>query len=570
MLIVACKKVEYNKLSSSFWNPKFALPVAQAKFKISDILNQSDSTSKYLDPSKRPLLQFKIKQSVTGFSIADAVKIPNFNTLPVQTIYSFDRLNSTDLNLINTLAKYNVGVRFRILDILKDKDPSIQLNQSIDLNFSNGSDLPKEFKLSNIKFSKGKIKVNVSQGLPHTTILKFTFNDITKNSKKLQDSLVYKPGQTSMVIDLAGYEANFSTGKLTFSIDDLILVPIAKDIVSTDKISLGVSMEEVDFESIQGYFGQLKVPDLKPDTIEIPKFSNSGNSDFNIAGKFGVTNPTIKLSVTNGFGIPVSLNLDNFKLLTNSNPLPTSLIYNKNQPYIFPYPLNVNDQPATGTLELSKNTVDSFEKLLSSDSKGIIIGGKIAVNSGSTPSTVNFIKKSSSVSLDAEITLPLTGYANYTFSSKKLIPLSLPSEGIDMLSSLKLNLSFKNTLPIDVDFKVLFYDEFDNVIKIGNDTLNIFKGKFLQSPELVYDANTESYILPESDVNKVPFKPFSIDIDKSYIPYLKNAKKINIFCSFDTFNKGNKSKAVTLYDYYGLEIKVFGIVEGKLGIPKNL
>ncbi len=98
LVLISCKKVEFEKISSSFWNPKLALPIAYGTFTISDILNQADSIDKYIDPDKRPLLQLKLSESINGFTIADAVKIPDFNSLPEQSVYSFSKLSTNDLN----------------------------------------------------------------------------------------------------------------------------------------------------------------------------------------------------------------------------------------------------------------------------------------------------------------------------------------------------------------------------------------------------------------------------------------------------------------------------------------
>jgi len=558
LFLFACKKVEFNKISSTFWSPKLALPIAQGNFTINDILNQADSINKYLDPSKRPSLELKVKESIKGFSIADAVKLPDFNSLPEQSIYSFDKLIPTDLVLINSIAKSNVGLRFPFLKILKQYDPNIQLNQSIDLNFSSGSDLPADFKLKNIKFSKGKIKVNVKQGLPHTTVLKFTFNEITKSSKKLVDSLVYKPGTNFMEIDLTGYEADFSTNKLTFSIDDLILIPVNQDILSTDKIILGVEMTELGFESIQGYFGQLSIPEIK-DTIKIDQFKD-------LKGKFGITNPIIKIGITNGFGIPVSLSLDNFKIIT-TNPNPNTINFKSGLPFVFPYPKNISDPAQSDILEISKNTVSNIDSLISSKTKEIQLGGKLTVNSGSNPNTtINFIKNTSSIALDADVTIPLTGYASgFTFSDTSDF-----SFDFDMLKSLQLRVVYRNTLPIDVDAKITFLDDLGNPIKVGGEVLNILStsnGKLIKSPDFsLYGNVNQPWGMKKEDLNQVPYQTIRITVKESDLPYLKKAAKIIFYGSFDTF-RGDKNESVTLYDYYGLDVKLFANVEGNLGLP---
>jgi hypothetical protein len=552
LVLVSCKKVEFDKISSSFWNPKLALPIAYGSFTISDILNQADSIDKYIDPAQRPLLQLKLNESINGFSISDAVKLPNFNSLPEQSIYSFDKLNSSDLILINSIAKSNAGVRIPFLNILQQYDKNIQLSQSIDLNFSAGSDLPSDFKLNNIKFSKGKIRVNVKKGLPHTTILKFTFNEITKNSKKLVDSIVYKPGADFMEIDLSGYEADFSTKKLSFSIDDLIIVPISQDILSTDKIILSVEMFDIDFESIEGYFGKLSIPEIN-DTIKIEELKE-------LKGKFGITDPSIKLTVKNGFGIPVELGMDNFAVIRKDL---TKLPLIVNTPLSIKCPAKLGDQDVTSILELNKNTISNIDKLVSSETKEIQIGGKLLVNKDGDPNTSkNFIKNTSSISLDAEVTVPLTGYASgFTFADTSDF-----SYSFDGLTSLQMRLVYRNTLPIDIDAKVTFLDKFDNPIKVGNQVLNLLSSstdKLIKSPELKFDNKTQTWKLDEADLNSIPFQNIILTVKETDLPYLKNAAKIVFSGSFDTF-KGSAEAPVTLYDYYGLSIKLFANVEGNV------
>jgi hypothetical protein len=562
IILFSCKKVEFDKISSNFYSPKLALPIAYGDFKISDILKQADSIDKYIDPNSRPLLQLKINQDVKGFSIADAVKLPDFNTLPEQSIYSFDKLKTTDLALINNIAKSsNPNTRINFLDILKIYDQNLQLSQSIDLNFSSGSDLPSDFKLNNIKFSKGKIKVKVKQGLPHTTILKFTFNEITKSSKKLSDSLVYIPGSDFMEINLVGYEADFSLNKLTFSIDELVIIPVNKDILSTDKIILGVEMADLGFESIEGYFGQLKLDPII-DTLKIEELKD-------LKGAFGITNPSINLSVLNGFGIPVDLGFEKFSVIKKDN---TKIPLTVNTPLKIESPSSLTSPAVKSNIILNSTTVSNFDKLLSSETKEIQIGGNVTVNKGSTSSTKNFIKNTSTISLNAEINVPLTGYATgFKFSDTS--DFSLPA---DVLKSLQINLQYRNTLPIDVDADVYFLDAFDKPILVGKDTLNLFSStsdKLIKSPLLTYDQVSNSYILKESDINSVPYQSLIISLKETDLPYLKKAVKVVFKGSFDTLQHPDKIAAkentpITLYDYYGLSIKLFANAKGSVPFKK--
>lgn len=561
LFITSCKKVDINRISTSTWNPQLALPIAYGSFTISDILNQADSLVDFIDPVKRPLLQLKINESIKGFSVSDAIKLPDFNTLPEQSVYKFSDLNPNDLLQINELAKGSLNLRFPFLKIIKRYDPNLQLNQSIDLNFSKGSDLPSEFSIKKIKFSKGKLKVNVKYSIPHQTILKFTFNEIKKNNSKLVDSLVYKTNSNSMEIDLTGYEADFSLNKLTFSIDDIIIIPTAKDIVSSDKIVLGVEMVDVNFESIEGYFGQLKIPPIS-DTLKIDQLKD-------LKGTFGITNPSIKLSVTSGFGIPVELGFENFSVIKKDN---SKLNLFVNTPLSIYGPENINAPDSTSIIVLNSSTVSNFDKLLNSDTKEIQIGGNLYVNKGSNSSTKNFIKNTSKISLNAEVTVPLTGYAN-DFKFSDTTDFTLPS---DVLKSLEINLNYRNTLPLDIDADITFLDKFNKPIKKDGKDFNLITSssqKLIKSPFLKYDNDSKSYKLFESDLNNVQYENIIISLKESDLPYLKNAVKVVFSGSFDTFKHpdnvaANLNTPITLYDYYGLSIKLFAKAKGKL--PSNL
>ena len=337
VILLSCKKVEFDKVSSNFYSPKLALPIAYGDFKISDILNQADSIDKYIDSKSRPLLQLKINKSINGFSLTD--KLPQFNTIPSQdiSVYSFKNLKPVDINTINTVASGSVDSRLRILNILKTFDNNLNTNQSVDLTFSNSKDLPDKFSIKNIKFSKGKIKVNITKGLPHQTILKFTFNEITKNSIKLTDSLVYKPGNSSMEIDLASCVADFSANKLNFSIDDIILVPVAGQKISNEnQIDLRVEFSEIDFDYIEGYFGEIKTDPIK-EVVKIDELNN-------LKGTFGITNPSINIIIKNGFGIPVELDLENFNVISKVNSTPLPISFKSDKPFYFSYPIYTLDK----------------------------------------------------------------------------------------------------------------------------------------------------------------------------------------------------------------------------------
>jgi hypothetical protein len=548
LLLVSCKKIEFDKISSTPWNPKLAVPIAYGTFTINDILKQADSIDKYIDPNARPVLQFSTTESISGFSISNAVKLPDFNTLPEQSVYSFSKLTQQDLTQINTTASSNIGTEIDFGAILKVVDPTATFDQTVPLNFSNGSDLPNDFRMDRIDFKTGKIQVNVTKGLPHRTLLKFTFNEIKKNGNKLVDSIVYLPNSnTPMIIDLAGYYADFSTNQLSYTIDAIKITPTNNDITSNDQIILGVSMTDLDFKSIEGYFGNLAIPPIA-DTLTIDQLKD-------LKGTFGITNPSIKLKVVNGFGIPVQMGFDKFKVIYTDN---SSFPINVNAPFEIGYPRQMGASDVTSTLELSKSTVGNIDKLLSSQTQVIQLGGSLLVNKdGENKAEPNFITDKSTIDLQAEVKVPLTGYiSGFTFTDTSTFTLTE-----DVIKSLQLKLNYKNTLPLNIDASITFLDASDKQILKGNGTkLDLLSGKtgvLIKSPELKFDAVSNSWMLSVSDLDKVTEQSASISVEESDLPYLKKAAKIVFSGSFETFG-GTESKPVTLYDYYGLSFKLMG------------
>ena len=549
-IVFSCKKLELNTISTSFWNPKLAVPIAYGSFTINDILKQADSIDKYLDVSKRPMLQLSTSQSIKGFSLLNAVNIPSFESLPTQTIYSFDKMTSTNIDLINSIAKLNANKRINFGSILLGIDPKTKLDLSVPLDFSSG-DMPTDFRVDKLKFAKGKITLNVVEGLPHKTVLKFLFNDIQKDGKTLVDSLVYDPSDKKpLELNLANCIADFSKDSLYFKISEIVIIPNASGVIDpADKLILGVSLTDIEFDFIEGYFGKLAVPALK-DSLVIDQLKD-------LKGKFGITNPSLTFSVNNSFGVPVELKFTTFQLKRKTTPKTLDINIS---PFVIKSPESKDKAAVTSTLSLDAS-VENFDKLLSSETEQLNFEANVLVNKpGDIAGKPNFITSSSSISIDANITVPLTGYVSgFTFEDTSDI--SLP---IDMLKSLQLKVIYKNTLPVDIDAKITFLDVNNNPIKDATGAvMNILSSstdKLIKSPSLMYDDKTKSYILEEKNIASVPEQSFSILLKESQIPYLKNAKKVIFSGNFETF-EASSSKAVTLYDYYGLSVKLAGNAE---------
>ena len=556
--LLSCKKVELNTISKSSWSPKIALPLAYGSFAISDILEQADSVDKYLQT--KPSLQLVVKESVKGFSLEEALKIPNLDAIPSTTLLDLNQSNS----LISAININSQTGSIPFLDILPIINPNgSPLIQEVPLTNPTKPGFIDTTTIDEINFSEGQIKIDIVTKIQHKIEVVYEISEMTNSGKILSGSIICDKSRPSdskaSVIELNNVKANLKSKKLTFTIKKILLTFNNYTVTQNDKIDIAVSMNNIKFESIYGYFGKLGVPPINQ-TLPLNQLSSLKGK-----GEFGLTNPSLKLFIKNGFGVPVNINFNKFQIiqseiLTNSKK---TIDVTMSKTFDIEQPANANAAPALDSIVFNKTTATNFDQLLSSKNESIVFGADIKINkNGEDPVKRNFISSNSAIALDAEVRVPLTGYAKFNFIDSSDI--SLP---FDLLNSLNLIVSYQNSLPFDINVSIYFKDKQGNLIRDAKnnviDLLSSSSNKIFESPLMTKKDNNGGYYLDENDVKNIKPKRTPIGISSDQIPYLLNAAKVFFNCSFNTF--GNSSdQPVSLYDYYGLSIKLLGDAKGKI------
>lgn len=562
--LLSCKKVELNTISKSSWSPKIALPLAYGSFAISDILEQADSVDKYLQT--KPSLQLVVKESVKGFSLEEALKIPNLDAIPSTTLIDLNQSNS----LISAINENSQTGFISFLDILPIINPNgSPLIQEVPLTNPTKPGFIDTTTIDEINFSEGQIKIDIVTKIQHKIEVVYEISEMTNSGKILSGSIICDKSRPSdskaSVIELNNVKANLKSKKLTFTIKKILLTFNNYTVTQNDKIDIAVSMNNIKFESIYGYFGKLGVPPINQ-TLKLDQLTSLKEK-----GEFGLTNPSLKLFIKNSFGIPVNINFNKFQIKQSGQPIDITM----SKTFDIKQPVNASAEPALDSIVFNKTTATNFDQLLSSKNESIVFGADIKINkNGPDPINRNFISSKSSIALDAEVRVPLTGYAK-KFKFEDTSDVSLP---FDILNSLSLIMLYKNSLPVEVSGSIRFLDKQGNLIKDNQnnviDLLSNSSNIIFKCPKLTKIDNNGAYYLDENDIKNMVEEKLEIKITSNQVPYLLNATKVIFKGEFSTFQLPNSSSSlnkdtpITLYDYYGLSIKLLGDAKGKL--PSNL
>ncbi|MBP6458520.1 MAG: hypothetical protein KA264_00370 [Crocinitomicaceae bacterium] len=563
LLLFSCKKVEFNKISNSAYSPKLSLPLAYGSFTISDILKQADSVDKYLQ--SKPSLQLVVKESIKGFSFDQALTIPPLNAIPSTTVIDFSKPGSA-LTEINNYAPLVQGNRADAIPVINSTNNITPLDKPITetillTNPSNPGFIDTT-TIDEINISDGEIKIDILTDIKHKIEIVYEITEMTQGGKPLSGTIVCDKSNSSIsvpsLISLKDVKANLKSKKFTFIIKNIFITFNSYKLTQTDKINVSVSMNNIKFESIYGYFGKFNGPPII-DTLKIDQLS-----DLKEKGEFGLTNPSLKLYIKNGFGIPMNIDINKFQIKQDGNPI--NIVMSKT--FDIEQPENVNSKPVLDSIVLNSNTATNFDKLLSSKNEEIIFGAALKINKyGEDLIKRNFISSKSTISLDAEVRVPLTGYAkNFTFEDTSDV--SLP---FDLLKSLNLIVLYKNSLPVDISGSIRFLDKQGKLIRDNQnniiDLLASSSNKIFESPIMTKIDNNGGYYLDENEVKNMEQKRVVIGITSAQVPFLLNASKVIFKGSFNTFGN-SANKPVSLYDYYGLSIKLAGDAQGNLPLKK--
>jgi hypothetical protein len=301
---------------------------------------------------------------------------------------------------------------------------------------------------------------------------------------------------------------------------------------SNDSVHINVSMLNPNFDFVKGDFGQLS-EQFNPQNLDmgLDQILN------HITGLFHITNPSIKFTYSNSFGIPIGVTLN---ASGQRNSQIVNLALNPN-PFTIAYPKTTRDTTSSITID---STNSALPNLLSLPPSKVTFSGSGKMNPGPPAGgNTNYVFGNSRFLGSVEVDVPLQLWMkNLQFSDTLDNFLKLKStDNTSFIDSLQINIAANNGFPLGASLKVILYDSGNK----NNPNLKTIDATDLIKPAPV-DANGKSSGKTASSI--------TIDFPRDFFTAVNSANKIIFMFTLNT--TGNGANNVKIYSDYSISFTV--------------
>ena len=521
LFIASCKKLEFDKIAQTAWNPNLAVPLAYANFGVYDILALQDSNDLIVIDNASGAIALVYKGEIVSFDAQSIVRVDDQNHQA--------NLSLADLNMVAIPAL----------------NGTIATNNTEEVSFNTNTGV----ELHSVKFKQGAMSLNVSTELKHDITVVFTFPGFKINGVPITRTVNLNytgsiPQASSVNVNLANMVADFTVGNTTFNEFEVdiqtTVTGTGENVTGTENISVGFNFSNLAFENAIGDFGQQNLG-ISEDTILLRLFETATQ------GHFELINPKIKFIVDNSFGFPVDIHFANMKSINVSTGQEYPLTG-------FPSVFSVNSpaamgQTATSTLELNTSNTANLSTVISPVPKYFYFEADALSNPGGNASPLNFIEDDSKFRVRTEIELPLEGLA-YGFELRDTVDFNF-NENISAVQSIMFRINVDNGFPVDFKTQLVFLDANYNPL------FNLFT-----TPE---DVVKSALVDNTGKVNQHTKKITDAALNEAQISLLPNARYVLVNGVAQTLN-ATTGQIVKFYDSYRLGLKIGMQVQGNVGL----
>lgn len=389
---------------------EFALPVANARFSIEDLLdNLREGTNIFVDPDGTLRLNYK-----------------------------GDLTKKTADDLFKELK--------RVLDLIRDI-PVLDTSMALPFTVPGGVDLDL------IRLSSGKFIYAIQSPVLDVVQVDITFPNATKNGVPFQKRVLVLPfAQATDTLDLTGYDLRPINNKLLIqykainSKGESVVFPIGFFLVSFANIT---------FSYLEGYFDQF-VHQGSPDTIEIEFFENW------IRGDVYFEDPTIAIYTRNSFGIPSRSIIHYFDVRTVKHD-----VLKLQSPYInngvdFGYPKLPNEvgQVKSDTFVFNRRN-SNIDVILGAGPEAVYYYVDALANPERDTTITGFVTDKSAYEVQVEVDLPLYGKVS-GFAVRDTFDWNFSS--YDEVKNAEFKVVTENGLGLEVGIQGYFLDDKNTVL----------------------------------------------------------------------------------------------------------
>lgn len=508
---------ELSSIKGVTTNPTMAAPLINASVTLSDLL---DDLSGDLDVTTGPDGKIILK-----FSGADSVDQRQYVNLPGVN-FSLDAIMPpSEIPNFEATGKYKQS-------IANDVNINVSGNQRIERAL----------------IKQGTLSFNVSSGFKHNTVVKISYPGITRNGMPYIDSFVFiyngsTPPAINRNINLAGYEIDFTKNGSTYNVFayelgvDITRNP-ANGIDLTDKISFSQGLTINQYRRLEGYFGKFDIAQLRQ-TSELGLFDNK------LDGNVFVENPSIKLKITNSFGLPITAKITEIYVLSGTGVKTPILIDLFRDTFNIEYTSNIDQNKITEYVIDKTNS--NIDDVLNTAPQTIIYDVLFTANSADVP-IANVLYDNTTIKQETILDLPVdVKILNYAIESEGDFGLGgtlsdLDSNGVT-INWAEVVSELINEIPLNASVQVYVDDSTTNTL-----VDSIFKPAYLMAAATV---NAQGEVIQPTKVNTTN------TINKSQYENLKRGNRYRLQVKLTTpeSSPGNLPY-VGVYDFQKIKVKI--------------
>ena len=482
VIFVGCI-TEINDLTFSPIRPGISLPIGTISMNTSNLTQLGDSIG--VRTGDNNVIEFYYEEAVLSENINDRFTVRN--------------------------QSFNEEIPFNAFVFTLGEEDKVKISEFNSFTIEN-SDLPDPApQLVEGVLSEGFIDVNQSKDFDHDVETTITFPSIVKDGVPFSVNL---KNNDSANESLEGYQIDFTgasgngVNSLTYEISTIV----TETGVSTGgTINYSFNMGTLKFSFLQGDFGQYEFGEVEGVfDLDLPENE--------IPDNVGFTNPRILVKVLNQSGLELGLAIDEASVIEADGS--KTLITGTFDDDVFA--MVASDTPGVGvtsTFEISGDNTDNLVDVISAIPKEAFFAATALANPNGL-SMNNFITDSSKIEIDAELVLPLEGYAdNYAINDTiNDIDLSFDEGGIISLDNIELRFQVENAFPLQIGLQMYFLDSTEQKSVIDS----LFFEK--QDQVIVPAANVNSNGIVESPTTATT----AIILDQAKYEKIKYAKLIRI------------------------------------------
>ena len=390
-------------------------------------------------------------------------------------------------------------------------------------------------EISHIDLASGAIVYNYESSV-NTSIqfnieipsLKDQFEMVFSETLEINNTQFTGPQSISFPLDNYSFDFSQSVNQIQVNYSSQIMGSNTfQSFSENDQIQIDISMENLEFSYVEGYFGQIE-QEIEQDEMD---FDFSVLDD--IAPNLYLETPNLRFTVDNAIGVPFRIDLDVIGV-------------NENETISIDGP-SINAVGQVSTITNFTNSNSQLPDFIAMSPSQILYSGSVLSNPSGNMGVLNSITNGSNIEIGFEMDLPLHLRLEDAMRTDTLA-LDFGDEnddtsGPEYVDSVILKLHTENEFPLDIDLMILFTDSLSGLVL---DSIDV---EMLDAAEVDEEGRTISANIYDSNMV----------LNSGQIDALFNSNRALLNMKINSYD--NQNTAVKLYTDYEFKIAVGAILE---------